>query len=158
MSQETIHNFYSAFQKRDHEGMIACYHPDITFSDPAFTHLQGKEAGAMWHMLCERGTDLELTYSDVSVSGNTGTAHWEPTYTFSTTGRKVHNIIDANFIFADDGRIVQHRDYFNFWRWSRQALGPMGLLLGWTPIVQNKVRQTAMVGLKKFIEKHPEYQ
>ena len=112
---------------------------------------------AMWHMLCERGKDLKLTFSNVQANGNTGSAHWEPKYTFSTTGRFVHNIIDSEFMF-EDGKIIQHRDHFDFWRWSRMALGPAGIFLGWTPFLKNKVQQTAMEGLKKFISQHPEYQ
>ena len=153
---QLIETFYKSFQQKDYASMIACYHPQIHFSDPVFTHLHGKQAGAMWHMLVERGKDLELTFSDIGANGDTGRAHWEATYTFST-GRKVHNKIDATFTFAD-GKIIRHQDQFDLWRWSRMALGPSGLLLGWTPFMQNKVRQTAMKGLTKFIEKHPEYQ
>ncbi|MCB0035772.1 MAG: nuclear transport factor 2 family protein [Anaerolineales bacterium] len=153
---QLIETFYSSFQQKDYAGMIACYHPQIHFSDPVFTNLQGQQAMAMWHMLVERGKDLTLIYNDVNVNSDTGRAHWEATYTFST-GRKVVNLIDAQFKFAD-GKIIEHRDYFDLWRWTRMALGPTGILLGWTPMVQNKVRQTAMDGLKKFIEKHPEYQ
>ncbi|MBZ0276926.1 MAG: nuclear transport factor 2 family protein [Anaerolineae bacterium] len=154
--QQIITDFYTSFQKRDYAGMIACYHPQVTFSDPVFVGLKGKQAGAMWHMLCERSRDLNVTFNGVQVQGTTGAAHWEATYTFST-GRHVHNIIDAAFIFQD-GKIIQHRDRFDFWRWTRMALGTSGVLLGWSPLVQNKVRQTGMGGLRVFIEKHPEYQ
>ena len=34
----------------------------------------------------------------------------------------------------------------------------VGWLLGWTPFLQNKVRATAMGGLRKFIGEHAEYQ
>lgn len=154
---QIINSFYTSFQKRDYAGMIACYHPRVEFSDPVFQGLKGKQAGAMWHMLCERGKDMQIQFNNVAAQGSTGSAHWEATYTFSASGRRVHNIIDAAFEFADD-RIIRHRDTFDLWRWTRMALGPSGVLLGWSPIVQNKVRQTAMSGLTKFIEKHPEYQ
>lgn len=55
--QALIHSFYSAFQKRDYKTMSDCYHPEATFKDEAF-QLEGPEIGAMWHMLCERGTDM----------------------------------------------------------------------------------------------------
>ena len=150
-----INTFYTAFQQRDFTSMIACYHPQIHFSDPAFD-LHGKQAGAMWHMLCERGKDLKVIFSDVKADANNGQAHWEATYTFAGK-RKVHNIIDATFTFQD-GKIIRHQDQFNFWRWSRMALGPAGSLLGWTPFMQKKVRTTAMQGVEKFIANHPEYQ
>ena len=83
-------------------------------------------------MLSEGGTDLQATHRDVQADDTTGHAHWEARYTFSTTGRKVHNIIEAEFQFQA-GRIAVHHDRFNFWGWSSQALGPTGILLGWTP-------------------------
>lgn len=154
---QLIHQFYSSFQRKDYAGMIACYHPLIEFSDPVFTDLKGKEAGAMWHMLIERGADLTLEFSNVQAQGNTGSAHWEADYTFSASKRPVHNVIDATFTFQD-GKIIRHRDSFDLWRWSRMALGTTGVLLGWTPVVQQRVRATAMKGLRAFIAKHPEYQ
>jgi ketosteroid isomerase-like protein len=155
-NKQLIEKFYAAFQQRDHAGMIACYHPDVHFSDPAFGDLHGKRAMAMWHMLCERGKDLQIAFQDVQATQASGQAHWEAVYTFST-GRKVHNRIDASFTFADR-LIVRHVDQFDLWRWTRMALGLTGILAGWTPMVQNKVRETAVAGLNKFIANHPEYQ
>jgi hypothetical protein len=88
---------------------------------------------------------------------SSGDADWEARYTFSPSKRPVHNILHAHFQFRD-GKIVRHRDEFDFWRWSRMALGPTGLVLGWSPMVKNKVRATAKSGLEKFIAAHPEYQ
>ena len=154
-NEQLIDRFYIAFAAKDYAGMIAGYHPEVQFADPVF-RLKGKEAGAMWHMLCESGRDLRIVHSHVQASETTGSAHWEAWYTFST-GRKVHNIIDATFRFQD-GLIIEHQDQFDFWRWSRLALGPTGLLLGWTPLVRNKVQATASQRLARFIQAHPEYQ
>lgn len=150
VEKELIQAFYSAFQKRDYQAMAQCYHPDATFKDEAF-QLKGSDIGAMWHMLCERGTDLEMSFSVTEEAGKV-TVHWEPRYTFSQTGRKVHNIIDAEFEFKD-GKIIKHIDHFNFWRWSRQALGAPGLLLGWSSMLQNKVGVMANKSLQSFIRK-----
>ncbi len=60
---QIIESFYTAFQHRDYAEMIACYHPEVHFSDPVFPNLHGKQAKAMWHMLCERGKDLQVTFS-----------------------------------------------------------------------------------------------
>ncbi len=153
---QLIRRFYAAFAKRDYQGMISCYSPNIQFEDPVFT-LQGKQVGAMWHMLCERGTDLQVKLVHVHGHLASGDADWEADYTFGASHRPVHNVLHANFHF-EDGKITRHRDDFNFWRWSRMALGPTGMLLGWTPIVKNKVRATAKSNLEKFIAAHPEYQ
>ena len=153
---QLIETFYIAFAARDYAAMQACYQPAAEFSDAVFT-LQGKQVGAMWHMLTEGGTDLQATHRDVQADDVAGRAHWEARYTFSSTGRKVHNVIEAEFRF-EAGRIAEHHDHFSFWRWSSQALGSTGLLLGWTPVVHNKVRATARARLDRFIQAHPEFQ
>jgi ketosteroid isomerase-like protein len=153
-NEELIHRFYSAFQKRDAATMVACYHPEIEFSDPVFTHLKGPRAGAMWKMLCERGADLKIEFCDVGADDQNGAAHWEAWYTFSTTGKKVHNIIDASFEFRD-GKIVRHTDRFDLHRWAAQALGLTGKLLGGTGFLQNKIRAMAMKNLERYLGRCP---
>ena len=143
---ELVTRFYTAFQRKDGSAMTACYAPGIVFSDAVFPRLEGKHAGAMWRMLCERGADLEVTFRDITADDARGTAHWDARYTFTQTGRKVLNRIDATFEFAG-GAIVRHTDTFDFYRWARQALGPVGLLLGWSPVVKNKVRGSAAAAL-----------
>jgi ketosteroid isomerase-like protein len=150
-NEKLIHQFYTAFQNKDYRTMQELYHPEATFSDPVFDSLDSKGVKAMWEMLVKAGKDLKITFQDIQADDKTGRCHWEAWYTFSRTGKKVHNIIDASFEFKD-GKILTHRDRFDFWRWSRQALGMGGLLLGWTPVLQNKIREVARKGLDKFIQ------
>ena len=105
----------------------------------------------MWQMLCERGKDLRIVFSDIVADEHRGSANWEAWYTFSKSGRKVHNVIHAEFTFKD-GKIFTHRDTFPFHRWAKQALGLPGLLLGWTGFFRKKVQATAMDGLRKFMQ------
>ena len=147
---ELIAQFYTAFANRDGRGMAACYHPDVEFSDEVFPDLQGMQAGAMWQMLCERAQDLRIEFGDVSADERAGRARWEAWYTFTSTGRPVHNRIVARFEFRD-GRIIRHRDTFGFWRWAAQALGPLGWLLGWSPLVKRRVRAQAAAALAKYL-------
>ena len=152
-NEQLIRDFYAAFAKRDAVGMAACYHRDIAFSDPAFPMLRGKEATAMWAMLCARGKDLEIILGDVAGDAEGGRAHWEAKYTFSQTGRLVHNKIDAVFAFRD-GKIIRHVDSFGFWRWSSQALGGIGMLLGWFGPLKAMVRKKAAKSLQDYMEKN----
>ena len=144
-----ITTFYQAFQRLDAEAMAACYSDDVLFSDPAFGELRGRDAGDMWRMLTTRAKDFSLTFDGVQADERTGSAHWVATYLFSQTGNTVVNDIQARFVFRD-GKICEHHDSFSLWRWSRQALGFKGLLLGWTPLVGNAVRGQALKGLKAF--------
>ncbi len=149
---DLIRTFYAAFQRRDHATMAACYAPEATFFDPVFRGLAGARIGAMWRMLCERATDLELEVGAITADAERGSAHWEATYTFSATGRRVHNVIEASFRFRE-GHFQEHTDRFDLYAWARQALGLKGVLLGWSPPVQRAIRAQAARGLDAFIRK-----
>ncbi|MFK7604731.1 MULTISPECIES: nuclear transport factor 2 family protein [unclassified Pseudomonas] len=149
MSQALITHFYEAFQRLDAEAMAACYTDDVVFSDPVFGELRGRDVSDMWRMLTARAKDFTLTFDRVQANAQTVSAHWLATYVFGQSGAVVVNDIEARFVFRD-GRICEHRDHFDLWRWSRQALGIKGLLLGWTPWVKNAIRGQAQKGLKAF--------
>jgi ketosteroid isomerase-like protein len=155
MAARVVTDFYAAFGRRDHAAMTAFYAPDATFSDPAFGHLREAEVTSMWRMLTEAATDLSVTARDITAHGDRAAATWEARYTFSETGRPVHNIVEAH-VTVVDGRIIRHDDHFDFWRWSRQALGLRGLLLGWTPVLRAQVRKRARRRLDEFMAAHPQ--
>lgn len=144
-----IDGFYRAFSVKDHATMARSYSDTATFSDPVFPALDADQVRAMWRMFCESGNEITVSHYDVEADDHRGTARWEAIYEFPKTGRRVHNKIDASFEFAG-GLITRHRDSFDLYRWTRMALGPLGTLLGWTPIVQNQVRAQAAAQLKRF--------
>ncbi len=155
-NQRRLENFYAAFARLDADAMAACYAPDAQFDDAVFSLRGHKQVSGMWHMLCDatkaKGADVWLlSYSDIAADERGGEAHWEAHYRFSATGRMVHNIIDGTFEFNAHGLITRHRDRFDFWAWSRQALGLPGLLLGWTPFLRRKVRHQAAANLQKYL-------
>lgn len=131
--------------------MAACYAPVARFSDPVFTDLRDGEPGAMWRMLTGRAKDLTVELSERQADDTRGSARWIADYTFST-GRRVHNDVRAEFRF-EHGLITEHRDSFPFHAWARQALGPAGLALGWTPILRARVQREARAGLDEFLSR-----
>jgi ketosteroid isomerase-like protein len=148
MSADVVERLYAAFDRRDGEAMAALYAPDGHFRDPVFGDLSGAEAGAMRRMLTRTARDLKVELAEHDAQS----AHWIAHYTFSATGRPVVNDVRARIVVTD-GLITDHVDAFSFWKWSRQALGTKGLLLGWTPFLRSKVGGTAKAGLDKFIAK-----
>lgn len=157
-NQQTIKKFYSAFARLDAEAMGQCYAPEAVFEDEVFSLRGKREVAGMWRMLCEatqaKGRDVwKLQSRDVSADAHSGRAHWDAHYRFSTTGRIVDNSIDAHFTFDPQGRFASHTDSFDFWGWSRQALGAPGYLLGWTPVLRAKVRRQAGANLARFLER-----
>jgi ketosteroid isomerase-like protein len=145
-----IQKFYTCFQNKDYKGMQNCYADDAVFNDSVFKNLNSSQVKAMWEMLIKNGKDMRLEFKNIKATDTTGTAHWDAYYTFSKTGNKVINRIDASFTF-ENGKIVSHTDHFDFYTWVKQALGTTGVLLGWNPILKNKVQKTAMESLNTFM-------
>ena len=154
MAKEVIEQFYSAFQAMDAERMASCYHNEVVFEDPAFGKLRGVHAGNMWRMLIDsqKGKDFRIEFSDITTDGNQVTVHWEAWYTFSKTGRKIHNSIDATFEFQD-GKIIRHRDDFDLYKWAKQALGIQGVMIGWTSFFRKKLQSQTHHLLRKYEQK-----
>ncbi len=158
-NRSTLTRFYSAFAQLDPDTMSGCYSPDVRFQDEIFT-LEGRDqVMVMWRMLCASAqagghADWKLNFRVVSVDAQTGRLHWSAHYAFGKTQRPVHNRIESVFAFNAAGQITQHYDHFDFWRWSRQALGLPGLLLGWSPLLRRQVRSKALDGLNRHLAGH----
>ena len=145
-----IESFYRSFDAKDGAAMAACYAPDARFSDPVFPDLRGREPGAMWTMLTKGDGDLSIELLEHEADDDRGSAHWVARYTFPQTGKLVVNDIRSTFRFVD-GRIAEQRDVFDFGLWSRQAFGPVGTVLGRTPILRAVVRRKARASLARFL-------
>lgn len=149
-NEKLITHFYQSFADKNIDGMLSCYADDVVFTDPAFGRLEGKDAHDMWRMLLERGGDsMEVAFGGVRAEGDKASAEWWAKYQYGKSKRLVLNEISANFVLRD-GKIIEHIDHFDMWKWSRQALGLNGLLLGWTPFLRSKVRQTTKELLAKY--------
>ncbi|MES2153749.1 MAG: nuclear transport factor 2 family protein [bacterium] len=147
----SVEKYWKALAAGDGKTMALCYAPDATFCDPVFD-LKGAEVGAMWRMLMQGATDLEVSTGPLRWNEGDGdaTGTLEARYTFSLTGRRVTNRIHSTF-WVRDGLIVRQVDRFPFWRWARQALGWKGVVLGWTPVVRKAVRKQARARLDAFM-------
>ena len=151
-NEQLIKHFYTCFQNMDYKGMQNCYADHATFNDAVFKDLNAAQVKAMWEMLITSAKDFKIEFSNIQADEKTGKAHWDAYYTFSKTGNKVVNRIDATFEFEND-KIVKHTDDFNFYTWAKQALGTTGLLLGWTSFLKSKVQTNAMANLTNFMKK-----
>ena len=112
-TRRLIREFYAAFARRDAEAMARCYHDEVFFSDPAFPKLRGR--GGARHVADAASPAPRTSRSSSTRRAPTPRAdgaRWTARYTFSRTGRKVVNRIDALFAFRD-GRIVRHYDRFS---------------------------------------------
>lgn len=148
-NKATIERLYAAFAESNGTAMTACYAPGAHFRDPAFGDLEGEDIGVMWRMLTGRAKDLKIELHEHDAGEDSGSAHWIARYTFST-GRPVVNDIQASFRFAEDGKIADHVDEFDFRNWAKQALGPSGHLIALLPPLRAKARAKALAQLESY--------
>ena len=149
-NEELISRFYSSFQKLDAEGMNECYSENPIFNDQVFGILEGEDVRKMWRMLCKNARDFSLTFGNIQLLDEEyATCNWIAKYTFSASGRKVVNSVKAH-MRIQDGKVTEHSDLFDIWKWSRQAMGIPGMLLGWTGFMKRKIRAKARQRLENW--------
>lgn len=145
-----LQRLFSSLARRDDKSMATCYHPEATFQDIAFD-LHGKTAiHDMWRMIC--AGDIRASFEIIHADDERGHVKLVDQYTFSDTGRKVRNVIDSRFRFADY-LIVEHRDVCDPREWAAMAIGGVsGFVAGRVaPLRRFKARRK----LKKFVKASP---
>ena len=120
-NEELVQTFYDAFARLGYSTMQHCYASDPIFNDPVFGVLQGEEPCAMWEMLCTTAKNFSLSFEKIETDGEYATCNWTAIYTFSKTGRRVINKVKAH-MRIENGKITEHTDEFDIYKWSRQAL------------------------------------
>lgn len=159
-----VYSYFDAFKQLDWKTMQNCYTEEAIFLDAVMGGLYGEEIKAMWQMLLSRNKGIAITVKNMEFDGeevinSAGIAgyyckvHWDAVYTFTPTGKKVHNKIISN-IRVENDKIAEQFDQFGFYRWARQAFGLTGALLGWTPFFRKKVMNKARNNLKNYIEEY----
>ena len=143
-TREGLARFYGALARRDGDTMAALYAPSARFEDPVF-RLEGDDIGRMWKGLLHRARDFEVSYTIVDAGAGTGIVQVSARYLFGGR-RPVLNLIRSTTQWKD-GRIVEHRDEFDFARWASQAMGLTGKLLGRFEWFHRAVARKAAKGL-----------
>jgi ketosteroid isomerase-like protein len=153
-----LQRLFTSLNQHDHAAMADCYHLHAKFTDIAFDLRSRKQIHAMWHMICRpegHAGNIAAMFNVVHADDRRGWVNLVDDYTFSSTGRKVINVIDSYFCF-EDGLIVEQRDFCDPRAWAAMALaGVSGFLASQSHFLRSfKARQM----LHKFVEKHSEYQ
>ena len=110
--------------------------------------LTNKEIQTVRHLMDEYGLNVATIGSPI------GKVKLVDDYTFSDTGRPVHNVIESRFRF-EDGLIIEHVDHCDARAWGRMALGGVkGWLAGRVRFLRSSKANSL---LDKFIAEHTEY-
>lgn len=150
---QALERFFDAMQRCDTEALRTSYHPALRFDDPLISTTSVGDrldwCGMLWSPRDADGQRIwQLELEEVRTRGALATARWNLRYRYTPTKRLIDQALHSHFSFDADGRITTQRDSFDFWRWSRQAHGLLGLLLGWTPLMWDQAREQARASLE----------
>ncbi|HYH79636.1 MAG TPA: nuclear transport factor 2 family protein [Longimicrobium sp.] len=152
-NEQLLERLYTCLREHDADGMAACYHPDATFDDIAFSLAGRKKIHAMWDMICR--TDIRAEFKVLHADNETGVVDLVDEYHYGRTdsdpGRPVHNAIRSTFGFRD-GLIFAHEDRCDALVWGRQALGPALGVLTWLVPIARTIK--AKKKLKPYLAAH----
>lgn len=149
-NKELITKFYKSFSNGDIDSMLECYHEEVIFHDPAFGILKGDHAKNMWRMLlAKRDESTKIACTDITITEKGGKATWTASYKYGPKRRSVINNVTAQMEIVE-GKIIRHTDTFDMWKWTQQALGFSGYLLGWSPFMKNKIQHKLGSMLREY--------
>lgn len=149
-SKEIAIKFYDAFSVANIDVLKQLYDKKLIFNDNIFVNLDYNETISMWSSLLVGNKNMSIKYEIKKYSEKYVEVEWIADYLFTSTNRNVKNIILAK-MEIDQGKIINHTDNFDFYKWSQMAFGITGVLIGWTSFFKNKVRTEAYnkLGLQK---------
>lgn len=100
-----LEGYEEAWETRDADKVAALFTEDATYQeDPYAEPFQGREGiHEYWSTVTSDQQDVEFTYEVLSVSGDTGIAHWRSEFTQKSSGAAM--VLDGIFVleFSPDG-------------------------------------------------------
>jgi ketosteroid isomerase-like protein len=154
-----IQRLFAALDRHDPDQMAACYRDDtVIFHDIAF-HIEDKaRLYAMWRMICEGESGIQVTVKSIDANDRDGEARVVDAYRFGRdtrrgkAGKPVLNEITSRFRFRD-GLIEEQVDSCDERAWARQAMGgPIGWIAGRCRPLRT---WSANRKLDRFLHEHP---
>ena len=121
---------YGKGKKPDYSQIFPYYHPNCRFRD-SIQGFEGKEKFMeMCARLTKRSSEIYMDVHNVAQNGNTFFVEWTMTMRFSRaplTPLRGSSRINVD----DDGLITEHRDYYDLWGDSLDAVPLIGKMYRW---------------------------
>ncbi|WP_342269364.1 nuclear transport factor 2 family protein [Spiroplasma endosymbiont of Aspidapion aeneum] len=151
-TKQIINEFYSAFKKGDYQKMNSLYGEDIIFNDSIFKDLDYLQVTSMWEMLLSKKEEskFSIEYEVLLDHNDEYYVMWSAHYLFGPKRRKVSNIVKSEMVIKDK-KIALHTDVFDFYKWSKQAIGIASILFGKRKFFHNKICSVANKNLMNYI-------
>jgi len=125
--REIYEKTYGDEGKPDFSHIYPYYHPNMRFQD-CIQVIEGKEKFMeMCDRLARRCSELYMDVHDIAQNGNVIFLQWTMTLRFMKTPRTPLNGV-TKLTLDEDGLILEHRDHFDLWGDSFDAIPGVGKL------------------------------
>lgn len=141
-----VNRFFESYQRSDWQSMARCYHDKASFSDPIYPDLREENIVYLWFSRLSKHQSIDLQYRVVFADERKAQVEWTAISPFNGKAVKIEGL--STFALWDE-TIVRHVDEFSFVKWSRQAQGLKGWLLGGSRFYQARVQRSARSQLEQ---------
>ncbi|AVI61760.1 nuclear transport factor 2 family protein [Halomonas sp. GFAJ-1] len=135
-NEQAVARFCAFFNKLDKtctEKLYEVYTEEVVFNDPLH-HIQGREALSRYFAtMYENVERCQFTYHTQQQQGKQAFVTWTMEFVHPrlARGKPVRVAGCSALTFADDGRVTQHRDYFDAGAMLYEHLPLMGQVIRW---------------------------
>lgn len=135
-NEQAVANFCAFFNKLDKtctEKLYEVYTEEVVFNDPLH-HINGREALSRYFAtMYENVERCQFTYHTQQQQGHQAFVTWTMEFVHPrlARGKPVRVAGCSALTFADDGRVTQHRDYFDAGAMLYEHLPFMGQVIRW---------------------------
>lgn len=96
------------------ELLIEFYHEDVHFVDPVVDVIGLDDLRAHYEHQYGAVTEIEFTFNDEFIAGDTHTVEWEMTFATKRLNKgKPFTVPGASVLTFRDNKVIYHRDYFD---------------------------------------------
>jgi steroid delta-isomerase-like uncharacterized protein len=116
-TMSVVRDFEKAFNRRDVDGLLACFTPDATYVDTFFGAHTGPALGPMFERMFREGRDYSWVMDTVVETNAAAAAEWTFGYVVTeaiprSAGRRVR-FRGMSLFELEGGRIARYREYFD---------------------------------------------
>ncbi|MFW6093786.1 MAG: nuclear transport factor 2 family protein [Pseudomonadota bacterium] len=119
---EWLEGYKAAWETRDADKVVALFTEDATYQElPCAAPLEGRQGiRDYWTEATGGQQDVDFSYQVLSVSGNTGIAHWRTNFTRIPSGSRA--LVDGIFVleFTPNGLCESLKEW---WHVQEQPIG-----------------------------------
>jgi hypothetical protein len=142
-----LKNYVKALIKKESHALADCYSEEANFFDPIFDNLDKENLVKYWELRFTTYKDLKILVLASELYEHSASIKWFISY--KQKNKKIRYSM-VSILEIRNGKIIKQFDHFHFWKMAMQAYGFMGFFLGWTKLMNARVKKLYELKHKNF--------